>query len=84
MNDSSSVQSERFNILLSRETKARLTVAARTRGISRSEYIRFALEKAFHLEKENEIRRAVRELAPLYETDPELVVFTDLDGEDFS
>jgi len=84
MSGDSAVQSERFNILLSKETKARLTTAARSRGISRSEYIRFALEKAFQQEQENEIRRAVRELAPLYNTDPELTAFTDLDGEDFS
>jgi metal-responsive CopG/Arc/MetJ family transcriptional regulator len=84
MTDNRLIQSERFNILLSGKLKDQLTAAALARGISRSEYIRFALQQAFQKEKDLRLQKAVRELAPLYNTDPELVEFTDLDGEDFS
>ena len=78
------IHTERFNILLSADIKNKLTAAARARGISRAEYIRSALEASFKVEREQAVIKAVKEVAPLYETDQELTAFTDLDGEDYS
>lgn len=74
----------RFNFLLSESQEKRLTAAAQAKGISRSAFIRLALEQALADEKETALEKAVRELAPLYETDQDLTDFTSLDGEDFS
>jgi Arc/MetJ-type ribon-helix-helix transcriptional regulator len=74
----------RFNFLLSESQEKRLTAAAQAKGISRSAFIRLALEQALADEKETALEKAVRELTPLYETDQDLTDFTSLDGEDFS
>lgn len=81
---SSSEKTQRLNILISKSLEKRLTSAAIKRGISKSAYVRLAVERQFDWEQEVKLERAVRELAPLYETDKELTAFTDLDGEDFS
>lgn len=77
-------KTQRLNILISETLEKRLTSAAKKRGISKSAFVRLAVEREFDREQELELERAVRELAPLYETDQELTAFTDLDGEDFS
>ena len=77
------IKTERFNIFLSRYLKDQLTAAANQKGISRSAYIRSALEMAIQMEKESTLQKAVRELAPIYETDQDLTAFTALDGEEF-
>ncbi len=77
-------KTQRLNILISKSLEKRLTSAAIKRGISKSAYVRLALELEFDREQEVKLQRAVRELAPLYEADKELTAFTDLDGEDFS
>lgn len=78
-------KTQRLNILISETLEKRLTSAAKKkRGISKSAFVRLAGEREFDREQELELERAVRELAPLYETDQELTAFTDLDGEDFS
>ena len=69
---------------LSESLEKRLTAAAQVKGISRSAFIRLALEQALADEKETALEKAVRELTPLYETDQDLTDFTSLDGEDFS
>ncbi len=76
-------KTQRLNILISETLEKRLTSAAKKRGISKSAFVRLAGEREFDREQELELERAVRELAPLYETDQELTAFTDLDGEDF-
>lgn len=77
-------KTQRLNILISETLEKRLTSAAKKRGISKSAFVRLAVEREFDREQELELERAVRELASLYETDQELTAFTDLDGEDFS
>lgn len=77
-------KTQRLNILISETLEKRLTSAAKKRGISKSAFVRLAVEREFDREQELELERAVRELAPLYETDQELTAFTDLDGKDFS
>ncbi len=77
-------KTQRINILISKSLEKRLTSAAIKRGISKSAYVRHAIEREFDREQEVKLERAVRELAPLYETDKELTAFTDLDGEDLS
>ena len=76
-------KTQRLNILISETLEKRLTSAAKKRGISKSAYVRLAVEQEFDREQEIKLERVVRELAPLYETDKELTAFTDLDGEDF-
>lgn len=77
-------KTQRLNILISETLEKRLTSAAKKRGISKSAFVRLAVEREFDREQELKLERAVRELASLYETDQELTAFTDLDGEDFS
>lgn len=77
-------KTQRLNILISETLEKRLTSAAKKRGISKLAFVRLAGEREFDREQELELERAVRELAPLYETDQELTAFTDLDGKDFS
>ena len=77
------LKTQRINIFLNESLHQRLSGAAKKRNISKSAYIRFALENAFQSENEIAIQKAVKELAPLYETDQELTIFTSLDGEDF-
>jgi len=43
-----------------------------------------AVEREFDREKEAELELVVRELAPLYDANQGLTVYTELDGEDFS
>ncbi|MCJ7733077.1 MAG: type II toxin-antitoxin system HicB family antitoxin [Anaerolineales bacterium] len=83
MKESGEIKTERFNIFLSSNLKDQLTTAAKRKGISRSAYVRSALEMAIQNEKETTLQKAVRELAPIYETDQELTSFTALDGEEF-
>lgn len=77
-------KTQRLNLLISQSFKEQLISAAKNRGISKSSYVRQAVEREFDREKDLELATAVRELAPLYETDQELTAFTELDGEDFS
>lgn len=84
MTSAEALKSIRINILLTADQDQHLSEAARNRGISKAAYVRHALEKAFSLEDEMTLQKAVRELAPVYRLDPELTTFTDLDSEDFS
>jgi predicted DNA-binding protein len=84
MESAQGLKSVRINILLTEALEEKLTRAAINLGISKAAYVRYALEKAFSLEEQHSLQKAVRELAHLYETDQELIAFTDLDSEDFS
>ena len=83
MEQSEGLKTQRINIFLSESLHQRLSGAAIKRNISKSAYIRFALENALQSENEIALQQAVKELAPLYKTDQELTIFTSLDGEDF-
>ena len=56
-------KTQRLNILISETLEKRLTSAAKKRGISKSAYVRLAVEREFDREQELELERAVRELA---------------------
>ena len=84
MEPAQGLKSVRINILLTEALEKKLTRAATNLGISKAAYVRYALEKAFSLEEQQSLQKAVRELAHLYETDQEQTTFTDLDSEDFS
>ena len=77
-------KTHRFNLLIGESLEKKLTTASQQRGITKAAYVRLALESALEREEELELERAVRELAPLYETDQDLTALTALDGEDFS
>ena len=78
------IKTHRFNLLMSESLDKKLTAVSQQRGITKAAYVRLALENALEREEAMELERAVRELAPLYETDRDLTAFTTLDGEDFS
>jgi len=69
---------------MSESLDKKLTAVSQLKGITKAAYVRLALEKALEREKELELERVVRELAPLYETDLDLTEYTALDGEDFA
>ena len=77
-------KTQRLNLLISQAFKDQLISAAKKRGISKSSFVRQAVEREFDREKEAELELVVRELAPLYDADQGLTVYTELDGEDFS
>jgi hypothetical protein len=76
-------KTQRLNLLISQAFKEQLISAAKKRGISKSSFVRQAVKREFGREKELELEMVARELAPLYDGDPDLTAFTELDGEDF-
>jgi antitoxin component of RelBE/YafQ-DinJ toxin-antitoxin module len=79
----SSRKSKRINILINESLNQQLSRAAKSSGITKSAFIRVALEREFARDKQLELECVVHDLARLYEASQELTAFTALDGEDF-
>ena len=72
---------QRIQVLLSESQLERLSAAAKREGLSRSAFVREAVKTALEDAQEELLAEAAEALAPLYDSDPELVAFTALDGE---
>jgi antitoxin component of RelBE/YafQ-DinJ toxin-antitoxin module len=79
----SSRKSKRINILINESLNQQLSQAAKSSGITKSAFVRIALEREFARDKQLELECVVHDLARLYEASQELTAFTALDGEDF-
>ncbi len=77
MNPESQGKSQRINILINESLNKQLSRAAKCSGVTKSAFIRVALDKQLELEC------VVHDLARLYEASQELNAFSTLDGEDF-
>jgi len=73
----------RLNIIVSEPLHAQLTEMLNENEETKSDFVRLALEREIERRKVEKLEKAAAELASLYETDEELQVFSDLDGEDF-
>jgi metal-responsive CopG/Arc/MetJ family transcriptional regulator len=76
-------KTQRLNILLSESLLTRIGRVAASRGISKSAFVRLAIEKELEESREQELRKVAEALAPLYKTNEELTAFSALDGEDW-
>ncbi len=74
---------QRIQVLLSESQLGRLSEAAAREGLSRSAFVREAVENALEATQEELLAEAAEALAPIYESDQELVAFTALDGEEW-
>lgn len=74
----------RVNIVINETLVEWASMAAASRGISMSAFVREALERERERCREVEIAKAAEALAPLYSMDCDLTAFTALDGEDFA
>ena len=79
----SSRKSKRISILINESLNRQLSRAAKCSGVTKSAFVRVALEREFARDKQLELECAVHDLARLYEASQELTAFTVLDGEDF-
>lgn len=73
---------KRVNILLEDSQRKYLQQITKKRDISASEFIRELIEEKRSAEQEDQLKKAVNDLAELYTTDQELTAFTALDSED--
>jgi len=83
MASESSRKSKRINIIINESLNQQLSRAADRSGITKSAFVRVALEREFARDKQLELECAVHDLTRLYEASQELTAFTALDGEDF-
>ncbi len=74
---------QRIQVLFSESQLERLSEAAKRDGLSRSAFVREAVERALEDAQEEILAEVAESLAPLYESDLELVAFTSLDSEDW-
>ena len=79
----SSRKSKRINILINESLNKQLSRAAKCSGVTKSAFVRVALEREFARDKQLELECVVHDLARLYEASQELTAFSALDGEDF-
>jgi len=79
----SSRKSKRINILINESLNKQLSQAAKCSGVTKSAFVRVALEREFARDKQLELECVVHDLARLYEASQELTAFSALDGEDF-
>jgi metal-responsive CopG/Arc/MetJ family transcriptional regulator len=73
----------RLNVMISEHLSKCLDQTADSLGMSRSAFVRQAVEDACERSREHALAEAAEALALLYESDKELTAFTVLDGEDF-
>jgi len=73
----------RLNIIVSEPLHNQLTEMLNENKETKSDFVRLALEREIERRKVEKLEKAAAELASLYETDEELQVFSDMDGEDF-
>jgi len=79
----SSRKSKRINILINESLNKQLSRAAKCSGVTKSAFVRVALEREFARDKQLELECVVHDLAQLYEASQALNAFSALDGEDF-
>lgn len=77
-------KNRRLNVMVSETLSARLVETAQARGMSRSAFVRHAIEREFERSQEEALADAAEALAPIYESDEELTAFSALDSEDFA
>ena len=63
----SSRKSQRINIIINESLNQQLSRAAKSSGITKSAFVRVALEREFARDKQLELECVVRDLARLYE-----------------
>jgi predicted DNA-binding protein len=73
----------RLNIVVSEPLHQELTVMAEKSEETKSDIVREAVEREIERRKQESLEKAAELLAPLYEANEELLVFTSLDGEEF-
>lgn len=76
-------RTRRLNIVVSEPLHEELTEMAEKYDESKSDIVRVAVEKEIEWRKQQSLEEAAELLAPLYEENEELLVFTSLDGEEF-
>lgn len=74
----------RLNVMVSETLVGRLVEIAEARGMTRSAFVRLAIEREFERSQEEALADAAEALAPIYDSDEELTAFTALDSEDFA
>lgn len=74
----------RLNVVVSETLNVRLVETAQARGMSKSAFVRQAIEREFERSQDEALEAAAEALAPIYESDEELTAFTALDSEDFA
>lgn len=77
-------KTRRLNVLVSESFYERLSRVAEKYNLSKSSFVRRAVERELEIREAERLEHAAAELASLYETDQELTAFTALDGEDFA
>jgi len=75
-------KSRRLSIIVPERMHRQLTVIAKKEGSSISALVRKAIQQEIDWLVKEELERSADELAPLYASDPELTIFSVLDGED--
>lgn len=73
----------RLNILISESMHKQLSEVVERHDELKSDFVRRAVERELERRKKEDLERTAAELAPIYESDEELIVFTTLDGENF-
>ena len=76
-------KTHRLSILVSESMYTRLSEAAEKYDQPMSEFVRRAIEQEFERKEEEKLEQAAADLYSLYETEDELTIFTELDGEKF-
>jgi len=76
-------RTRRLNIVVSEPLHEKLTEMANQYDESKSDIVRVAVEREIERRKQETLEEAAELLAPLYEENEELLVFTSLDGEEF-
>lgn len=74
---------ERIQILIETWDRQELENIAKEQQMSMSGIIRELIRDYIHQQKKNKMRKAAELMENDYKTDPELTIFTDLDGEEF-
>jgi len=75
-------KSRRLSITVPERMHRQLTVIAKKEGSSISTLVRKAIQKEIDWMVKEELERSADEVAPLYASDPDLTIFTVLDGVD--
>ena len=75
-------KSKRLSIIVPERMHRQLTAIAKREGLSISALVRKAIQQEIDWLVKEELERSADELAPLYASDPELTIFSVLDGED--
>ncbi len=83
MDKGSQDKTRKIQIMISDSLNNQLSQASDRSGVTKSAFVRVALEREFARDKQLELECVVHNLARLYEASQELTAFSALDGEDF-